>query len=353
MPPPTCARPRRTHRVGLLAYDGCQLIDVTGVLEIFVYAADLLGQRYPHAPPFYTVEILAERRGQLKTSSGVKLVADRSYRDAGDEIDTLLIAGGNLAPLYKLGRDQRVRTWLQGMARNVRRIGSICTGAVLLAEAGLLEGRRATTHWAFCDTLANDYRNIEVCPDAIYVHDGQVYTSAGATAGMDLALDMVEEDLGREVSLAIARFLVMFLKRPGGQSQFSGQLAMQLLEGGRLSSLLHWIVDHLAEDLTVDVMAAQAHVSPRNLQRIFLREVGTTPAKFVEALRVEEARRRLEDCDLPCERIATDCGFRTGERMRRSFKRKLRTLPESYRKSFGRMGWENLDGRMTRDGRRA
>jgi len=337
----------------MLAYDGCQLIDVTGVLEIFVYAADLLRQRYPNAPPFYSVEILAARKGRLKTSSGVKLVADRSYRDAGDEIDTLLIAGGNLAPLYRLGRDQRVRTWLRGMAGSVRRIGSICTGALLLAEAGLLEGRRATTHWAFCDTLASGYRDIEVCPDAIHVRDGQVYTSAGATAGMDLALDMVEEDLGRELSLAIARFLVMFLKRPGGQSQFSGQLAMQLLEGGRLSSLLHWITDHLAEDLTVEAMAAQAHVSPRNLQRIFLREVGTTPAKFVEALRVEEARRRLEDCDLPCERIATDCGFRTGERMRRSFQRKLHTLPESYRKSFGRMASRMLDGRVTGDGRRA
>jgi transcriptional regulator GlxA family with amidase domain len=151
----------------------------------------------------------------------------------------------------------------------------------------------------------------------------------------------------------IARFLVMFLKRPGGQSQFSGQLAMQLLEGGRLNSLLHWITDHLAEDLTVEAIAAQAHVSARNLQRMFLHEVGTTPAKFVEALRVEEARRRLEDCDLPCERIATDCGFRTGERMRRSFKRKLHTLPESCRKSFGRMASGMLDGQVTGDGERA
>jgi transcriptional regulator GlxA family with amidase domain len=321
----------------MLAYDGCQLIDVTGVLEIFVYAADLLRQRYPDAPPFYSVEILAERKGHLKTSSGIKLVADRCYRDAGEEIDTLLVAGGNLAPLYKLGRNQHVTTWLQGMAGRVRRIGSICTGVHLLAEAGLLEGRRATTHWAFCDTLANNYQNTEVCPDAIHIRDGQVYTSAGATAGMDLALDMVEADLGREVSLAVARFLVMFLKRPGGQSQFSGQLAMQLLEGGRLSSLLHWIANHLADDLTLEVMAAQVHVSPRNLHRMFLREVGTTPARFVEALRVEEARRRLEDCHLPCERIATDCGFRTEERMRRSFKRKLHTLPESYRRSFGGM----------------
>lgn len=320
----------------MLAYDGCQLIDVTGVLEIFVYASDLLRQRFPDAPPFYSVEILAERKGRLKTSSGIKLVADRSYRDAGEEIDTLLIAGGNLAPLYRLGRDQRARTWLQGMAGRVRRIGSICTGALLLAEAGLLEGRRVTTHWAFCDTLEKNYRNIEVCPDAVHVRDGQFYTSAGATAGMDLALDMVEADLGRELALAIARFLVMFLKRPGGQSQFSGQLAMQLLEGGRLSSLLCWIVDHLAEDLTVEVMAAQVHMSPRNLSRLFVREVRTTPAKLVEALRVEEARRRLEDCNLTFEKIATDCGFRTGERMRRSFKRKLHTLPEDYRRAFGR-----------------
>ena len=179
----------------MLAYDGCQLIDVTGVLEIFVYATDLLRQRYPDAPPFYSVEILAERKGHLKTSSGIKLVADRCYRDAGEEIDTLLVAGSDLAPLYKLGRDQHVTTWLQGMAGRVRRIGSICTGVHLLAEAGLLEGRRATTHWAFCDTLANNYQNIEVRPDAIHVRDGQVYTSAGATAGMDLALDMVEAAL--------------------------------------------------------------------------------------------------------------------------------------------------------------
>src|SRR5215510_10124279 len=153
LPMPTCARPRTTRRIAMLAYDGWQLIDVTGGLEIFVYAADLLRQRYPNAPPFYSVEILAARKGRLNPSSGVKLIADRSYRDAGDEIDTLLIAGGNLTPLYRLGRDQRVRTWLRGMTGNVRRIGSICTGALLLAEAGLLEGRRATTHWAFCDTL--------------------------------------------------------------------------------------------------------------------------------------------------------------------------------------------------------
>jgi transcriptional regulator GlxA family with amidase domain len=335
LPPPTCTRPRTTRRVAILAYDGCQLIDVTGVLEIFVYAADLLRQRYPDAPPFYNVEILGMRKGYLRTSSGIKLVADRSYRDAGEEIDTLLIAGGNLAPLYKLGRDHRVRAWLQGMAGRVRRIGSICTGVLLLAEAGLLEGRRVTTHWAFCERLASDFRNIEICPDALHVRDGQFYTSAGATAGMDLALDMVEADLGRELSLAIARFLVMFLKRPGGQSQFSGQLAMQLLEGGRLSSLLHWIADHLDQDLTVDVMATQVHMSPRNFSRMFVREVGTTPAKLVEALRVEEARRRIEGCHLPFERIARDCGFRTGERMRRSFKRKLHILPENYRSAFG------------------
>jgi transcriptional regulator GlxA family with amidase domain len=204
----------------------------------------------------------------------------------------------------------------------------------VLAAAGLLDGRRATTHWSATDLLRRLFPRIDVDPDAIYVKDGDLYTSAGVTAGMDLALALVEEDHGRTLALEVARQLVLFLKRPGGQRQFSTVLAAQSASEGAIGALSEWVVDHLGEDLRVERLARRAAMSPRNFARVFTREIGTTPAKFIERARVERARLSLERGDLGIETIASECGFGSAERMRRTFRRHLGVVPHDYRRVF-------------------
>jgi len=213
-------------------------------------------------------------------------------------------------------------------------VGGICTGVFLLAKAGLLDGRRAVTHWAFCDELARRYPTIKVDPDPIFLRDGRFYTTAGMTAGMDLALALVQDDLGRDVALATARLLVLFLKRPGGQSQFSAHLAAQLDGDGPIAELQRWILDHLDTDLTVEALAERVHMSPRNFARNFEREAGAPPGVFVEGARLDAARRALEDSEDQLETIAKRCGFTSAEILRRLFQRRLGVSPTSYRKRF-------------------
>jgi transcriptional regulator GlxA family with amidase domain len=223
------------------------------------------------------------------------------------------------------------------MTPRVRRFGSVCTGAFILAEAGLLDGRRATTHWGSCALLAQRYPRVSVDPNPIFVRDGNVYTSAGVTAGMDLALALVEEDHGHEVALGVARELVLFLRRPGGQSQFSAQLAVQSADRAPLRDLQAWIADNLGGDLSVPALAAHAAMSPRNFARVFTQEVGVTPARFVEQARVEAACRRLEESANGVDAIAAECGFGSTESMRRAFLRRLRVPPSAYRHRFASM----------------
>ena len=211
---------------------------------------------------------------------------------------------------------------------------SVCTGAFLLAEAGMLDGCRATTHWASCDELARRHPEVEVETDPIFVRDGNVITSAGVTAGMDLALSLVEEDLGREVALETARWLVLFLKRPGGQAQFSAQLAAQMADREPLRELQQWLPDNLGEDLSIPALARRACMSERNFARAFRAETGMTPAAYVEAARVERARRELETTDLPVDAVAARCGFGTVETMRRAFGRRMGVNPAAYRERF-------------------
>jgi transcriptional regulator GlxA family with amidase domain len=220
------------------------------------------------------------------------------------------------------------------MATRVRRLASVCSGSFILAEAGLLDGRRATTHWLGVDLMRERYPRIAVEPDAIFVRDGHIFTSAGVTAGIDLALAMVEEDLGHALALAVARRLVVFLKRPGGQSQFSSHLAAQAKPVGVLKDLPAWILEHLGSDLAVERLAERAGMSPRNFARVFTREMGTTPAKFVERARVDAARRGMEDGGLSLEDIAGRAGFSSAEHMRRTFRRHVRVVPHDYRKRF-------------------
>jgi transcriptional regulator GlxA family with amidase domain len=248
-------------------------------------------------------------------------------------VDTLLVAGGLGAREQRCSRDYL--DWLGDQAARARRFGSICTGAWVLAEAGLLDGRRATTHWGSCGELARRYPRVTVDPDPIYVRDGNCYTSAGVTAGIDLALALVEEDLGRAVALRVARLLVVFLRRPGGQAQFSTTLAAQARERGTLGDLVAWMADHVRGDLSVAALARRAAMSPRNFARHFADEVGTTPARYVEGLRLEAARRRLEATTLSVEEVAGASGFGSAEILRRAFRRRLGVTPGQYRTTFG------------------
>jgi transcriptional regulator GlxA family with amidase domain len=280
----------------------------------------------------YRIEVVAESAKPFPSSSGLTLTPHRSLRQVRGAIDTLVIVGGDGA---RAAVDRpAVVAWVRRTAPRCRRVVSVCTGAFVLAAAGLLDGRRATTHWARCDQLAKKYPNVSLDADAIYVRDGKLWTSAGVTAGMDLALALVEEDLGREVSLAVARHLVLFVSRPGGQSQFSAQLSSQLAQRVPLRDLQQWISEHVDGDLSVQALAEQVAMSPRNFARAFVAEVGVTPAVFVERARVEVARRLLETTRLDVEGVATTAGFGTVETLRRTFQRHLSVSPKDYRRRF-------------------
>jgi len=321
-----------TRRVSMVVYPDVQILDVTGPLEVFARTARYLTDQRGRREPAYTVDLLAARRGPLRGSSGLELVVRHSFMELRGGIDTLLVAGGIGA--RRVPSERALVRWLRRIAPRVRRLASVCTGAFLLAEAGLLDGRRATTHWGACRQLAERYPRVAVDPDLIFVRDGRVYTSAGVTAGMDLALALVEEDHGREVALAVARELVMFLKRPGGQSQFSVPLMAQAADRQPLRDLQAWIGEHPGADLSVGALARRAAMSARNFARVFTREVGMTPARFVERARVEAARRRLEESSAGVEVIATESGFNSAEIMRRAFLRTVRVNPAEYRHRF-------------------
>lgn len=324
--------PDGVRRVTMVTYTDAQALDVTGPLEVFARTARWLREeRVVPALP-YEVEIVASTPGPVRMSSGIEILAARSYRDV-ERCDTLLVCGG--IGFEAACNDAGLLDFLGVQARRVRRLASVCTGAFVLARAGLLDGRRATTHWQFCDRLAGDHPSVSVDPDAIYVRDGKIYTSAGVTAGIDLALALVEEDWGRAQALAVAQQLVLFLKRPGGQSQFSSALvAARRQQSERFGDLLAWIQAHLHETLTVETLAAQVAMSPRHFARTFVREFDETPAKYVERVRLEAARRELENGSATMDEVARRCGFGTSETLRRTFERHLRVSPNRYRSRF-------------------
>ncbi len=326
------------RRIVIVAFPDVQILDVTGPSEVFSLADRAAGG----ATAEYTLELVAAQSGtsgesgasgEITASSGLRLVPDRTLDACRGPIDTLVVAGGLGVP--SAARDPRLTNWLRLAARRSRRVTSVCTGAFLLARAGLLDGRRATTHWNACAALARHYPSVSVEPDPIFVRDGNVYTSAGVTAGIDLALALVEEDLGRELALAVARDLVLFIRRPGGQAQFSAGLAGQSASRPGVRELQAWIADHLDHDLSVPALAERAFMSPRNFARVFAREVGVTPAAYVESLRLERARTLIETGDgLGLDEIALRCGFGTVETLRRVFGRRLGVSPNAYRSRF-------------------
>jgi transcriptional regulator GlxA family with amidase domain len=312
-------------------YPGVQSLDVTGPLEVFAGAQRLLEARGSRRRG-YALKLLSTDGRPLRTSSGLQLVPDEPLPGHVGDIDTLLVAGG---PGHEQALGDRVLVeWIARASAGARRTTSVCTGAFLLAGAGLLDGRRATTHWAFAKELQRRYPRVRVDSEPIYIRDGAIWTSAGVTAGMDLALALVEQNLGREPALAIARQLVMFLRRPGNQSQFSATLAAQRAEREPLREVQQAVLEDVAGDHSVEAMAARAHMSPRHFARAFRAETGVTPARHVERVRLEVARRRLEETSESLATIASRCGFASAEVMRRTFLRSLHVGPAEYRRRF-------------------
>ncbi|WP_435973151.1 GlxA family transcriptional regulator [Streptomyces sp. Qhu_M48] len=311
----------------VVLFDGVQSLDVTGPFEVFAGAGRAAGD-----PDAYTIRTASLDGGPVRTHSGLRLLPDTTLDAAVADgaPHTLVVPGGEgtRAP------DPALIEWLRVHAPGAGRLVSVCTGALLLAEAGLLDGHRATTHWIACDHLARHYPEVEVEPDPIFVRDGRLSTSAGVTAGIDLALALVEEDLGRDVALTVARHLVVFLRRPGNQAQFSAQLAAQTARREPLRDLQAWITEHPDGDLSVEALAARARLSPRHFARAFHAETGATPGRYVDRVRLEHARRLLEETSRGVEEVARASGYGTPEAMRRAFTRALGTAPADYRRRF-------------------
>lgn len=321
----------RARKVVMVTYPDANVLDVVGPLEV------LTGAKYflPEGPAPYEVTVVAQAPGPVTTTSGLSINADLGFDTAhGDpsEIDTLIISGGH--GTTRALEDPALMAYVRTAAARARRVVSICTGAMILAETGLLDHRRATTHWWWCPILEARYPLVTVDRDAIFVRDGHVWTSAGVTAGMDLALSLVEMDWGHAVALQVARYNVMFMMRPGGQSQFSAHLVAQKAKDPAINDTLDHILAHLEGNLTVTALAARAFLSERTFARRFKNETGMTPASYVEAARIQAARVALETDDAGIEEIARTTGFQSGERMRRAFQRLVGVSASDYRARF-------------------
>jgi transcriptional regulator GlxA family with amidase domain len=319
--------PPTPRRVEIVAFAQVQLLDVSGPLQVFASAND---HALTHGLPAPYQPVVVAGDSPVQTSSGLQLLAARLPRAGA--IDTLLVAGGRGVEVA--ARDAALLRWLRQRARLARRVGSVCSGTFVLGAAGLLDGRRAVTHWQSCDELARRFPRARVEPDPIFVRDGALWTSAGVTAGIDMALAMVEDDLGHAAAMAIARDLVVFLKRPGGQAQFSATLQTQHRDAS-FEGLHAWIAGHLASDLSVATLAERAGMSERSFVRRFRASTGQTPARSVQRLRLEAARQLLASTRLPIKRVAERCGFGSEETLRRTLLRHTHATPSDYRARFG------------------
>lgn len=325
-------RIKKTRSVVMLAFPGAQVLDITGPMEIFKGANDVLARHGSTGRPAYALRLATSGGGLFTTTSGIRLAADCNLDSLTDPIDTLLVSGGD--GVGEAMRDKALIRFIQQASKKARRVASVCSGAFLLAQAGLLDGRRASAHWRSCELLARHFPKVLVDNEALYVRDGKFSSSAGVTAGMDLSLALVAEDCGQRVALEVAKDKVLFMIRSGGQSQFSAHLAAQGAESSRLRAVMEWALENLHRDLTVEMLAARAAMSPRNFARAFRRETSATPANFIERARIDAARRMLEDSQARINAIATDCGFGNIERMRRAFHRHMGVGPHAYRERF-------------------
>jgi transcriptional regulator GlxA family with amidase domain len=326
---------RETKRIVIFTLPPVREIDLVGAADVFTSA-----NRAAAGEPLYEVKIVSAEKTsadrKISGMCGLSLYCDSDFRNFRGEIDTLLVPGG--IGVEEREPDTGAIEWLRHAAAESRRVGSICTGAFLLAHAGLLDSRRVATHWAFAAELARRYPKVNVDPEPIWIQDDNFYTSAGVTAGIDLSLALLEEDHGAALALEVARVLVVFLRRPGNQAQFSVSLAKQSLERNPLRELRVWMAEHLTADLSVPALAQRVAMSPRNFQRVFTSSMGKSPARYVEELRIETARRLLERTTQSMDEIADHCGFGSADVLSRAFTRVLRLTPGEYRRRFRSSG---------------
>lgn len=304
-----------TRNIAFLVYSSAHLMNLAGPMDVFTRASAFLTRTGKRRSPAYAIELLTADENPLITASGLGLIGGRRWSEARDPIDTLLVLAS--ATIVQSRIEAELLDWIRARAQRVRRIGSVCAGAFVLAAAGILDGRQATTHWELADAMAQRYPRISVDGDRIFTQDGNVWTSAGVSAGIDLALAMVEEDHGHALALEIARRMVLLMRRGGGQSQFSSQLAGQAADHQPIRELIAWISEHLDADLSVPALARRVGMSDRNFSRVFTQQVSTTPARFVARLRTEAAKAKLAATPEKLEAVAQSAGFGDGETLRR------------------------------------
>lgn len=319
------------RHIVVLAHPGSTLLNISAPVEVFRKSMKYISRIGKQVDFAYQVHIVSAQNSRTTiTEPGLPLICESSYRKINYPIDTLIVAG---APRRE-GYNKEVLQWLGQQAGVVRRICSLCAGAFILAEAGILKGKKAVTHWELCEEMATTYPDIDVNMEAIFVKDGNVYTSAGTTAGFDLSLALIEEDLGKSYAILIAKIMVLFLKRPGNQTQFSTVLESQKTDYQPISRAIEWIYNHLNEDISVEKLAEHVLMSPRNFARVFARELNITPIKYVEKLRLETACRYLTETHLNIDEIADLCGLKNATNMNRTFLRTFHTTPSQYRRNF-------------------
>jgi transcriptional regulator GlxA family with amidase domain len=338
---------QHSHQILLLAFPLVQSLDVTGPLEVFAAANRAMEEDGKVAP--YQITLAGPHKGPVDSTCGIPLLASAGFLEQDLSADTVILAGGSGA--RECINDRSLIEKVRVICEQSRRVVSICTGAFPLAATGLLDGHHATTHWSRCAEFETQFPLIDLDPNAIFVSDGKFHTSAGVTAGIDLSLALVEQDLGCQIALEVARELVVFLKRPGGQSQFSARLTVQadMKDSDRFSELVRWVANNLHKDLSVEILSARLAMSPRNFTRRFLEVIGQTPAKYVNAMRIDAARRLLTDGEVPIGTVAKQCGFNTIETMRVSFQRYLKVSPQDFRDRFQSI---DVPGRIPGPGRK-
>jgi len=330
LPPNTDDVPKR-RRVVIVTNLGAQTLEYIGPMQVF-HEANYFLEHSGRPDLGYDVEVVTTQPGAVYEVNGLKIVVDKPYHRVRGVVDTLMFQA--VDEDESVLHDEQFLSWVSRMSRRVRRIVSICVGTFILAESGVLDGRRATTHWSACDDFRRRYPRVALDPDPIYIKDGNIYTSAGSTSGLDLTVALVEEDFGKELARRVAQGMVMYLKRPGNQAQFSVQLSGQFAEEERFRELQLYVLENPDQDLSVETLAENVGMSPRNFARVFTRQVGITPGRFVEQSRLERARRHLEETHLPVSQVAERCGYTTREGMRLAFDRHLSISPREYRRRF-------------------
>jgi transcriptional regulator GlxA family with amidase domain len=314
-------------KVAIVIFDGVQALDVAGPLDVFAEANTILtGQQK------YEVTLLGPRAGTVTCSNGMGLSVPYSYADLDTQWDLLLIAGGPQLPDVQPSND--FLTWLQNQARDATRFGSVCNGAFVLAHAGLLDGKEVTTHWADAGRLAHEFPQARLQPDKIFVRDGRLITSAGVTAGIDLCLALVAEDWGHELAVRVAKRLVVYIQREGGQSQYSPYMGTGRDEDPIIGKVHRYVTEHITDALSIEQLADAVGVSRRTFSRVFAKCAKVTPSAFVEQVRVDSARKLLEDSDAPLKTVAYKCGFSSATHMRTTFSRRIEVTPKQYRQRF-------------------